>query len=70
MSINGKTSTITKDDLVSSGKSMGLTADFCRKTILGTRTVVSDWLSYAEKSGISEERAMEIQRGIMQSNTD
>ncbi|MBR5164073.1 MAG: type II toxin-antitoxin system HipA family toxin [Ruminococcus sp.] len=64
MSINGKTSNITSDDLIASGKTMGLTAEFCHKAISDTDSTVSDWLSYAEKCGISEERAIEIQRGI------
>jgi serine/threonine-protein kinase HipA len=68
MSINGKTSGITSDDLIASGKTMGLTAEFCHKTISETESVVSDWHNYAEKCGISEERAVEIQRGIELSN--
>ncbi|MCR5730859.1 MAG: type II toxin-antitoxin system HipA family toxin, partial [Ruminococcus sp.] len=66
--INGKTSGITADDLIASGKAMGLTAEFCRMAISETGSVVSDWLSYAEKCGISEERAVEIHRGIKLSN--
>ena len=47
---------------------MGLSAEFCRKAISAAEAVVSDWLSYAEKCGISEERAIEIQKGIELSN--
>ena len=68
MSVNGKTSGITMNDLMASGKSMGLPAEFCKKTIAETERVVSDWLLYAEKCGISEERALEIQTGILQSS--
>ena len=68
MSINGKTSGITADDLIASGKSMGLSAEFCRKATSAAEAVVSDWLSYAEKCDISEERAIEIQKGIELSN--
>ena len=64
MSINGKTSGITSDDLIASGKTMGLTVEFCRNAISETESVVSDWLSYAVKCGITEERAVEIQKGI------
>lgn len=64
MSINGKTSGITANDLIASGKSMGLTSEFCLKAISKTQVVVSDWLNYAEKCGISEERAIEIKNGI------
>ena len=52
------------------GKTMGLTPDFCRKVISKTEAVVSDWLAYAEKSGICEERALEIQEGIKLSNIE
>ncbi len=64
MSISGKTSGITANDLIASGKSMGLTSEFCRKAISKTQAVASDWLNYAEKCGISEERAIEIKNGI------
>ena len=64
MSVNGKTSGITAEDLVASGKSMGLSKGFCRKVLSETEAVVGKWLSYAEKCGISEERANEIQKGI------
>ena len=64
MSVNGKTSGITAEDLVASGKSMGLSQGFCRKVLSETEAVVGKWLSYAEKCGMSEERANEIQEGI------
>ena len=66
MSINGKTSGIINDDLMDFGKMIGLSADFCKKTIANTDDVVSRWLEYAAKSGISEERASEINRGIVE----
>ncbi len=68
MSINGKTSGITEDDIIASGRSMGLTAEFCRKVLSETETVLSEWPGYAEKCGIGEERTMEILRGIKLSN--
>ena len=68
MSINGKTSGITADDIIDSGRSMGLSSEFCRKTISETEDVVSNWLTYAEKTGISEERALEILNGIKMSS--
>ena len=64
MSINGKTSGITDDDLMRFGKTIGLSAEFCRKTIARTDDVVSRWLEYAAKSGISDERAVEIKISI------
>jgi serine/threonine-protein kinase HipA len=68
MSINGKTSGITDDNLMSFGKTIGLSAEFCRKIIARTDDVVSMWLEYAAKCGINEERAAEIQRGIIESH--
>ena len=50
--------------MISSGKAMGLSSEFCRKTISETKSVISDWLGYAEKCGIIEERAAQIQSGI------
>ena len=66
MSINGKTSGISDDDVMSFGKTIGLSAEFCRKIIARTDDVVSSWLEYAAKCGINEERAAEIQRGIQE----
>ena len=68
MSINGKTSGITVDDIIASGRSMGLSGEFCRKTLSETERVVSEWLVYAEKCGINEERAAQIHNGIKLSN--
>jgi serine/threonine-protein kinase HipA len=68
MSINNKTCNITESDLTTCGKSIGLTLDFCQKTIADTKSVVSNWLNYAEKCEIIEERAIKIQEGIKLSN--
>lgn len=64
MSINNKTCNITEADLTTYGKSIGLTLDFCQKTIADTKSVVSNWLDYASRCEISEERAIKIQEGI------
>ena len=62
MSINGKTSAfdISADDLIKCGEIIGLNAASCKGIIEKTNYVVSNWLVYAEKCGITEERAMEI----------
>ena len=65
MSVNGKSSDIETDDLVTCGKSMGLSPLFCRKVISETETVVLNWLVYAEKSGIGEKRALEIRKILL-----
>lgn len=64
MTVNGRASGITKEDLTACGRSMGLPAAFCRQVIQLTGETVSDWMSYAEKSGITERRASEIRKGI------
>ncbi len=68
MSINNKTCNITEADLTTYGKSIGLTLDFCQRTIADTKSVVSNWLDYAARCEISEERAIKIQEGIKLSN--
>ena len=68
MSVNGKSNGITADDLLTTGKAMGLPAEFCRKTITATEAVIANWMLYAEKSGMTEERAVEIANGIKLSN--
>ncbi|MCR5517982.1 MAG: type II toxin-antitoxin system HipA family toxin [Lachnospiraceae bacterium] len=68
MSINNKTCNITESDLTTCGKSIGLTLDFCQKTIADTKSVISNWLNYAERCEIIEERAIKIQEGIKLSN--
>ena len=67
MSVNNKTSRISGEDLIASGKSMGLSVNFCQKAIASTENVISNWLNYAEKCGITEDRALEIQKGIISS---
>ena len=68
MSVNGKTFAITHDDLVMSGKNMGLSVEFCKNVIRKTEEIVSEWYKYAEKCNISEERANEVFEGIKAGN--
>lgn len=60
MTINGKSKEITDEDLIACGQKMGLNSDYCKSIIANTRNVVSGWLEYAERCGIAEERADEI----------
>lgn len=60
MSVNGKSSDITDEDMMETGKKMGLSSVFCRDAIGKTRSVINNWMHYAEKSGLSEERANEV----------
>lgn len=39
----------------------------CEVYLWGTRSVVGCWLDYAEKAGISDDRAIEVQLGILHS---
>ena len=64
MNINSKASFITDADLIACGTGMGLSKEYCSNTIEQTRTVINDWPGYAERAGISEERAEEIRIGI------
>ena len=65
MSINGKTSDVSDNDLMSFGRTIGLSAEFCRKTIARTDDVISHWLEYAARCKISEQRAIEIQSSLI-----
>jgi serine/threonine-protein kinase HipA len=60
MTINGKSSEITDIDMITCGKKMGLEESFCKETIDKIKAVVSDWVKYAEKANISENRTMDI----------
>ncbi len=60
MTINGKTVDISDADMIACGERMGLNTEFCKKTIKTVKAVVADWMKYAEKASLSENRAMDI----------
>ena len=60
MPINDKELNITDEDLIASGENMGLTNTYCMDVINETKNIVGNWLSYADKVGIGEERANEV----------
>lgn len=60
MTINGKAANISDADMISCGEKMGLSADFCQETIKTVKAVVADWVKYAEKASLSENRTMDI----------
>lgn len=64
MTINGKASEITDEDMIACGVKMWLTVSFCREVIKSAREVVSNWMKYAEKASISEGRAIDIALAI------
>ncbi len=64
MTINGKSRDIDSEDMILAGESMGLTADYCRRCIDSVLDITDNWLSYAERCGIGEERAFLIDDAI------
>ena len=64
MTIAGKRNGITEQELLSCGKSMELSREFCKSVIAHTKEVVSDWMSYAQQCDITEERALSVANGI------
>ena len=66
MTINGKSKKITDEDLIACGKKMGCSSDYCKTIISDTKAVVSNWLIYAERCGILEDRAEEISGQLKQ----
>ncbi len=67
MRVNNKTSDITDKDMLDCGATMGLTQDFCKGVLEQTKTVVSGWMDYAKQAGVSDDRAVEVQSGILRS---
>jgi serine/threonine-protein kinase HipA len=53
MRINGKTEGITYDDLIASGKAMGLNKTKCDRIISLTRSIADKMSVYLEQSGVS-----------------
>lgn len=60
MTINGKSSEITSEDMIACGRKMGLDPAFCKDTVKAAREIVSNWTKYAEKAMLSESRTMDI----------
>ena len=65
MTINGKTNHIEEEDILTCGKTMGLSRAFCRREIGQIRSVADRWMEYAQQAGISERRADEIRHGML-----
>ena len=60
MLVNGKSTDIDLEDLIQSGKTMELSKASIMGCIEDVRSAVSDWMSYAEKAGVQEEKAVAI----------
>ena len=57
MRVNGKTSDITYDDLIESGKSMGIAARKCAGIIQTVKGVKEEYVSYMKDAGVSAKTA-------------
>ena len=66
MTLNGKSSGIGKDDLMEFGRNLELQDAFCRDSIEQITGIVGQWMTFAEKCGITEERAAEISNVLNQ----
>ena len=62
MTINNKSTNISCDDMLESGRIMRLPIEFCKRTIVEISGVVNNWLYYAEQSKINEQRANSINK--------
>ena len=60
MTLNGKSAGIDEGDLLTFGRKIGLTENFCREALHDVTSVVGRWMTYAQDCGIAEERATEI----------
>lgn len=61
MSLDGKSAGISRNDLMKFGRNLGLSKTFCEDSVEEIMGVVNQWMSYAERCGIVEERAQEIE---------
>ena len=66
VTINGKSKNITDDDLLQTGKAMGLSKAFCENTVAKIRAVIQNWLIYAQKCDISEQTAETVAEVLKQ----
>ncbi len=68
MTINGKSSEITLEDLLTFGRRIELPAKFCKDAVGRVLDVVCKWMDYAERAGISEDRASAVS-GVLRTQT-
>ena len=62
MTVNGKASDISDEDMLACGRKMVLNKAFCSRVIRETRDVVGEWPQYAERCGISGNTIRTIDR--------
>ena len=68
MSINGKSENITYDDLIDTGINMDLKKSKCKNIVEETKSVISNWLTYADSANVSEKTAVSINNIIIETN--
>jgi len=61
MSINGKRENFSRKDLLTLANTSGIKAAQANHLIDKTISVITNWPEYAEKAGIDENRAIELQ---------
>ena len=64
MMLCGKTTRVTVEDLMTFGKSLRLSKQFCEKTVGRIADLFDHWMDYAERCQIKEERAEELAKVI------
>ena len=62
ITVNGRTSDISDEDMLTCGRKMNLNKAFCIKVIRDTRDVVGEWPQYAEGCGIGGDTIRTIDR--------
>ena len=60
MRLFGKVKGEKSNDLIAFGKRIGLSERYCREALGEISNVVNHWMDYAEKCGINEKRAKDI----------
>ena len=60
MLVNGKNENITYDDLISSGKNMGISSVKCKKIINDVNKVLENIENYFERAGVGEKSFSKI----------
>lgn len=64
MLVNGKNDNITIEDLIASGHAMDISTKRCKKIIGDVKNAVDQWISIADKVGIGEKTARNVETVI------
>lgn len=66
MTINGKSTDITREDLLIAGRKMGLKNSFCQRTIQEITTVVNQFENYAQEVKLNKNTTDYIKKVLTQ----